>query len=351
MSERRASVPLLVLTDHATHAPEDSFFALVRAVARHVEQVPEPFEVLIASRAVEANACFFRDPGSAARVVCVRATGSSTLSSEDVAGSDVWVELGRVAAVLVRMDRPVTDAFLHALGERFDGRPVVNSPEGMVRCGSKRLLTEMPHLVPGVRLVTGVDEALDQAGAGAIVLKPLTGYGGRGIVRLDPDGSLSDGHAQVRGRDAVDGLRAAFEENGGEMIAMSYMRNIGQGDKRVLIVDGAPVGAVLRLPGRDSWICNLAHGGRAVPAEVEAGDREIAAEVGPLLVREGIVIAGIDTLVGNEGSRVLSEINCVNVGGFVQADRSRPEGSPRTVDLAARAIVEAWRIADRSRPG
>ena len=103
------------------------------------------------------------------------------------------------------------------------------------------------------------------------------------------------------------------------MLAMKYLKNVTQGDKRVVVVGGEIQGAILRLPARGSWLCNLKQGGSAAFADVDKSERQIAEVISPILRKQGVLIFGFDTLVDDHGIRRLSEINTLNVGGLLQA--------------------------------
>ena len=90
------------------------------------------------------------------------------------------------------------------------------------------------------------------------------------------------------------------------------------GDKRTIVANGQILGSTLRLPAPGSWMCNVAQGGMAIPAEVDPDDRKIASRLIPLLGGLGVIFFGFDTLVDDDGRRTLSEINTLSVGGLPQ---------------------------------
>ncbi len=138
-----------------------------------------------------------------------------------------------------------------------------------------------------------------------MVLKPLYGGAGSGVVRLRPDDpnldALLELHAMI-GREAV--------------IAQKFLPAISKGDKRVLLVDGEPVGAINRVPAEGQVRSNLARGGRADAVELTARDREICAIIGPELRRRGLLFVGID-VIGD----YLTEINVTSPTGAQQLKR------------------------------
>src|SRR5206468_5651698 len=117
---------------------------------------------------------------------------------------------------------------------------------------------------------------------GDMVLKPLYGGGGSGVVRLRPEDpnldALLELHAMI-GREPV--------------IAQKFIPAISAGDKRILLVDGEPVGAINRVPGEGQVRSNLARGGRAESVELTTRDLEICARIGPALRERGLIFVGI----------------------------------------------------------
>ena len=99
---------------------------------------------------------------------------------------------------------------------------------------------------------------------------------------------------------------------------MKYLKNVKQGDKRIVVVNGEILGASLRLPAENSWLCNVAMGGSSNVAQVEKEEEEIIQLINPTLSDKGIVMYGVDTLVSDDGKRVLSEINTTSIGGLPQ---------------------------------
>ena len=140
---------------------------------------------------------------------------------------------------------------------------------------------------------------------GDIVLKPLYGGGGSGVVRLaaaDPNlDALLELHAMI-GREPV--------------IAQKFIAAVAAGDKRILLVDGEPVGAVNRVPARGQVRSNLARGGRAEAVGLTARDLAICAALGPVLRQRGLLFVGIDVI-----GEYLTEINVTSPTGAQQLKR------------------------------
>jgi glutathione synthase len=201
--------------------------------------------------------------------------------------------------ILMRKDPPFDQEYVYAtywleLAEAAGSR-VVNRPQALRDCNEKGFIMRFPALIAPT-LIARDKKALRafQAEQGEIVLKPLDGMGGSGVFVVGADG---------RNLNAV---IDTLSDNGRRTImAQRYLPGIRDGDKRILMIDGAPVDHVLaRIPAEGETRGNLAAGGRGVVQPLSDGDRAIAEAVGPGLRERGIVFAGLDVI----GDR-LTEIN------------------------------------------
>ena len=293
----------LILTDHRGHSAQNSLYALARTLVAD----PRTERVDIASRGLAANADFFA--GGAARVRAIRATaGLSYPADAHFAESPVRSRVEDYDLVWLRLPHPVAPAFLDYLGGLSRPR-VVNDPVGLREVGSKAFLTRLPRwTAPTLHPHSGA-EIREFLTRHPLVMKPVSDYGGHGIVRIT-DGAALDAFLADHGPAVT----------AGGYVAMQFLPRVSEGDKRILVVNGEILAASLRVPKAGDWLCNVARGGTSLPAEVTDHERAMVEDLRPLLRKKGIVFCGIDTLVGNDGHRVLSEINTLSIGGFPQAE-------------------------------
>jgi len=218
-------------------------------------------------------------------------------------------DLSEMDVVLMRQDPPFDMAYLTAtyfLEKIHPATLVVNDPREVRNAPEKLFVTDFPGLQPPT-LITSDARALHDFHRqhGDIVLKPLYGGAGSGVVRLKADDpnldALLELHAMI-GREAV--------------IAQKFIPAVSQGDKRVLLVDGEPVGAINRIPAEGQVRSNLARGGRAAAVELTERDREICAAIGAELKVRGLLFVGID-VIGD----YLTEINVTSPTGAQQLKR------------------------------
>jgi len=214
-----------------------------------------------------------------------------------------------VDVVLMRQDPPFDMAYItatHFLDKIHPQTLVVNNPTEVRNAPEKLFVTDFPGVQPPTLITSDVDAIYDfRERHGDMVLKPLHGGGGSGVVRLKADDpnldALLELHALI-GRDQV--------------IAQKFIPAVSKGDKRVLLVDGEPIGAINRIPAEGQVRSNLARGGRAAAVELTARDLELCAIIGPELKRRGLLFVGID-VIGD----YLTEINVTSPTGAQQLKR------------------------------
>jgi glutathione synthase len=183
---------------------------------------------------------------------------------------------------------------------------VVNDPFWVRNYPEKLLVLKFPELTPPTMIARDLEtlRAFKHA-HGDIILKPLYGNGGAGVFRLDPnDRNLASLHELFAGM------------NNEPLIAQKFLPAVASGDKRIILVDGEPVGAINRIPQPGETRSNMHVGGKAVKVGLSERDREICAAIGPLLREKGQVFVGID-VIGDW----LTEINVTSPTGIQELER------------------------------
>ncbi|ATQ44717.1 glutathione synthase [Caulobacter mirabilis] len=241
-------------------------------------------------------------------------------------GETVVLDLAeQIDVVLMRQDPPFDMAYItatHFLDKVHPRVLVVNNPTEVRNAPEKLFVTDFPGVQPPTLITSDVEAIYDfRARHGDMVLKPLHGGGGSGVVRLRADDpnldALLELHALI-GRDQV--------------IAQKFIPAVSKGDKRILLVDGEPVGAINRVPAEGQVRSNLARGGRAEAVELTARDQELCAIIGPELKRRGLLFVGID-VIGD----YLTEINVTSPTGAQQLKRF---GGPDATEVLWTRIEE-----------
>jgi glutathione synthase len=214
------------------------------------------------------------------------------------------IDLRRDAdVVLMRQDPPFHMGYItaaHLLELVTDETLVVNDPAG-VRASPEKVLTLMyPDLQPPTLITRDIARVHEfRAVHGDIVLKPLHGHGGAGVLKIGRD----DGNLEA----VVDLFNRMVPE---PFIAQAFLPAVSDGDKRILIVDGKPVGAINRKPPSGAIRSNLVVGGTAEASDLSAREREICARIAPALQKRGLLFVGIDVIGG-----MMTEINVTSPTG------------------------------------
>lgn len=305
---------VLVLTDHSRHSDQNSIYALLQEMLKH----DQCGQILVASRGLDSNKAFFQDmDANALRASVVQPdfayTGDGNYFNRDLQ----VVEPTKIDIVFMRLPRPVSDEFLRWIDDTFEHGTIINKPSGIIETSSKSFLLNFPEQCPSMSLCRSIDDVLASAKRNPIVLKPLKEYGGKGILKIDGD-KLDDGKEIYKTGEYLKTIEDALKNDG--YLSMKFLKNVTQGDKRILVVGGEIMASSLRIPAEGSWLCNVAQGGSSVPSEVTDEEKQMIEAITPALLERGIFIYGADTLMDDDGSRILSEVNTLSIGGFMQAE-------------------------------
>lgn len=224
-------------------------------------------------------------------------------------GDEVALDLSTLDVIWLRQDPPFDMAYItttHLLDMVRDTTLVVNDPFWVRNHPEKLLVLQFQDLTPPTMIArTLADIRAFKHRHGDIILKPLYGNGGAGVFRLDVgDRNLASLHELFTG----------FSRE--PLIVQKFLPAVSKGDKRVILVDGEPVGAINRVPAEGETRSNMHVGGRAEKAALTDRDREICARIGPILRERGQVFVGID-VIGDW----LTEINLTSPTGIQELER------------------------------
>lgn len=220
------------------------------------------------------------------------------------------LDLHSVDVVFLRQDPPFDMAYItstHILEHLQPDVLVVNDPRHVRDAPEKLFVTHFEGLMPPT-LITSSEKrirAFFEAHDKDIVVKPLFGNGGAGVFRI---------------RESTENLASLvelFQQLSREpLMAQAFVPDVTNGDKRVILVDGEPVGAINRVPAKGEVRANMHVGGKAVKSELTQRDIEICEAIGPELKRRGLVFVGID-VIGD----YLTEINVTSPTGIQELRR------------------------------
>ena len=242
-------------------------------------------------------------------------------------GSDVDV-------VLMRQDPPFDLGYITAthLLERIQNETVVvNDPAAVRNAPEKVWVLDFARYMPPTVLTRSVGVAREfLAKHGALVIKPLHGNAGKAVIKVDRDGANLSALMEM--------FNAAHRE---PHVLQAFLPEVGDGDKRIVLVDGEVAGAINRRPGSGEIRSNLAAGGTAEASDLTDTEREICAAIGPELRRRGLLFVGIDVI----GGQWLTEINVTSPTGIVAIDKFNGTDTPALIWSAIEARVAGLRQA------
>ena len=219
------------------------------------------------------------------------------------------VEMSEFDVVWLRQDPPFDMGYVtstHLLDRIHPETLVVNDPFWVRNSPEKLMVLDFPDLTPPTMIARDVAAIRRfRARHGDIIVKPLYGNGGAGVFHLRPEdpnlSSLLETFAGI---------------NREPMIAQKYLPAVVQGDKRIILVDGEPVGAINRVPAAGEARSNMHVGGRPEKVGLTEREREICNVIGPVLREKGLIFTGIDVIDG-----WLTEINVTSPTGIQELER------------------------------
>ena len=219
-------------------------------------------------------------------------------------GDPATVDLASMDVVLLRQDPPFDLAYItstHILERLAPKTLVVNDPVSVRNAPEKLFVMDYPQLMPAT-LITR-DKAEIEAFRrehGEVVMKPLHGHGGASVFKIaEKDGNFGS---------LFDLFSATIRE---QWVVQAFLKNIVLGDKRIILVDGEPLGAINRVPAENDIRSNMVRGGAAAATQFTTRELEICATIGPELKRRGLLLVGIDVIDG-----YLTEINVTSPTGI-----------------------------------
>ena len=212
-------------------------------------------------------------------------------------GTEEKVDLSTLNVVLLRQDPPFDMAYVtttHMLERVHPKTLVVNNPAEVRNAPEKIFVTHFPELMPPTLITRDraeIEAFRDEFGE--IVMKPLYGHGGATVFKTGKDdpnfGSLFDLFSNL------------FRE---PWVVQGFIKEVSEGDKRIILIDGKAAGAVNRVPAAGDLRANMVRGGAARPTDLSKKELEICEAIGPELSRRGLLLVGIDVIHGK-----LTEIN------------------------------------------
>lgn len=278
----------------------------------------------------EPRDLFVKDGDLFARV---RQLTVSDVSPHVTFGKPSDIRVADAQAVFIRKDPPFDSSYLYTtlLLERVRGRTILlNDPRGLRDANEKLYALNFVRWMPRTAVTAFEDEifAFVKKVGGRAVIKPLDLAGGSGVMILDANDKNARAIVQLL---TAEGTRLAMVQE--------FLPDVTKGDKRILLLEGRPLGAINRVPRSDEFRSNIHVGGSVEPTELTEHELAIIADIGPRLVADGLVFVGLDVIGGK-----LTEVNVTSPTGIQQLSRHLGR------DAAADVIAWVEKHAEDFRP-
>lgn len=216
----------------------------------------------------------------------------------------ITLGLSEANYVLIRQDPPYDLGYItttHLLELLPKSTRVINDPMGIRNAPEKLLVTQFPELTPKTLITRNLEDVeafVDKYGEA--ILKPLFEFGGQGVVKLQKN--------DTNLRSLIALYQNIYTE---PFIVQQFIPDVTKGDKRILLINGNPVGVFNRIPQNNQILSNMRVGGTAHPCDYTERDLEICQTIGPVLRQMGLIFVGID-VIGD----YLTEINVTSPTGL-----------------------------------
>ncbi len=224
-------------------------------------------------------------------------------------GTAEKIDLATLDVVLMRQDPPFDMAYItatHLLEHIHPETLVVNDPMQVRNAPEKLFVTQFSELMPPTLISSVREEILEFRDEHRdIIIKPLFGNGGAGVFHVSPDDENLNALLEM--------FTSLYRE---PVIVQRYLAEVRGGDKRIILVDGRPAGAINRVPAPGEARANLHVGARPEKAVLDARDKMICEAIGPSLKERGFIFVGIDVIGG-----YMTEINVTSPTGIQEIDR------------------------------
>ncbi|EIO3973826.1 glutathione synthetase, partial [Vibrio vulnificus] len=217
--------------------------------------------------------------------------------------------------IFMRANPPLDNLALNFLDSIKDDTLIINDLEGLRIANNKLYTASMggtaSEFLPSTHVSKNreyLQRVLEESQSEKMILKPLNGFGGHGVIVIEKN-------AQQNFRSLLDFYIGEGEQSN-YVILQDYIEGAEEGDKRILMLNGEPIGAMARIPAKGEFRSNVHAGGSVIKHTLTKEERRLCAAIGPKLVRDGLYFTGLD-VIGNK----LVEVNVLSPGGITRINK------------------------------
>ncbi len=248
-------------------------------------------------------------------------------------------------AIFFRANPPLDPIMLNFLDSVKDDVFIVNSLQGMREANNKLYTAAFgdahSNIIPNTHVSKNKDYLVQQireSKSDKMILKPLNGFGGSGVILIEKS-------AMNNIKSLLDFYITNADGSSNYVILQDYIEGADQGDVRVLLLNGEPVGAMKRVPGSDDHRSNVSAGGSVQKHTLTKAEKALCKQIGPKLVNDGLYFVGIDVIGGK-----LVEVNVMSPGGITYINKvykPKVRVEEKVIDFLESKVLDKLQAFDR----
>ncbi len=248
---------------------------------------------------------------------------------------DEMLPLAGFDVIILRSNPPLDMIMLNFLDSVKDDVFIMNDLDGIRRANNKLYTAvfedDKNEIIPRTHVTKNKDylKKTIKEGPDKMILKPLNGYGGSGVILIEK-------RAMVSINSLLDFYIDNKDGTSNYVILQDYIEGADQGDVRILMLNGKPIGAMRRVPGDEDHRSNVSAGGTVKKHSLSKQEKELCRRIGPKLVKDGLYFVGIDVING-----MLVEVNVMSPGGITYMNRVyKTRVQEKIIDFIEDKVVE-----------
>ena len=245
--------------------------------------------------------------------------------------------------IFMRANPPLDPIMLNFLDSVKDDVFIINSLQGMREANNKLYTAAFgdshSNIIPATHVSKNKEYLIQQikeSKADKMILKPLNGFGGSGVILIEKS-------AMSNINSLLDFYITSTDGSSNYVILQDYIKGADQGDIRILVLNGEPIGAMRRIPGSDDHRSNVSAGGSVVKHTLTKTEKALCKQIGPKLVKDGLYFVGIDVIGGK-----LVEVNVMSPGGITYMNKVyKTKLEEKVIDFVETKVLDKLKAFDR----
>lgn len=245
--------------------------------------------------------------------------------------------------IMMRANPPLDPIALNFLDSVKDDVFIVNDIEGLREANNKLYTAcfDDPNneIIPATHVSKNkqyLKSVIKENPRDKMIMKPLNGYGGSGVIMIEKT-------AMGNVNSLLDFYIDNKDGSTNYVILQDYIEGADQGDSRILLLNGEPIGAVRRVPGDEDHRSNISAGGSFQKHTLTPAEKKLCKKIGPKLIKDGLYFVGIDVING-----MLVEVNVMSPGGIVQINKaSKVKIQAKIIDYFENVVQDRIKSLER----